>query len=302
MTPDASANTRIPSSEITASSSGAPVASQASDVQTRTHNHLQLTPLALSPHQYMHISQHLTQFPKVYCGPTVIAMGYSPFYRDWAFYHPDEYVENFAKHLKTSTSRGTSAQELLDGMNYLNTHHDLADRWSALEYQGIHNVSRNYYANDLNRPSTPDINDWVRSSLSKGSLVVAHLGWYKENTLLRSMVRHGGHYVLVTGVFSSASNPAIRYVQVLDPLDYEGEGMIEDIVHTRHYMLELRPFSEAQKAYTLKDTSKQFADQPVGNLLYQPEPTPGKKEKVMPVLEGVMILQASPKKASPPKP
>jgi hypothetical protein len=99
--------------------------------------------------------------------------------------------------------------------------------------------------------------------------------------------------VLVTGVLSSEANPDIRYVQVLDPLDHEGKGMIEDTIHNRHYMLELRPFSETQQAYTLKDKHKQFANQPVGDLLYQPEPTPGKKENVMPVLEGIMILESA---------
>jgi hypothetical protein len=75
-----------------------------------TSDQQQLIPLALSPNNYMHISQHLSNHPKVYCGPTVIAMGYSPYYRDWAFYHPDAYIENFAKHLNKYRSRHSGAR------------------------------------------------------------------------------------------------------------------------------------------------------------------------------------------------
>jgi hypothetical protein len=254
-----------------------------------------LEPVALSPVNYMHIPQHATHHPKVYCGPTVIAMGYSPYYVDWAFYHPAEYVDNFARHTKTSLTHGTTATEMLNAMTYLTSYHDMADKWEAVEYQGIHDVPRAYYTTYLNRATLPSLNTWLSEHLRKGSLVVGHLGWYVEDAEQKRFHRKGGHYVLLTGIYKAKTPNEIQYLEILDPLDHKDKPVEKaSATSNKHYIMELRQLTDNKKRFLLTDASGQISERQAGDILFQPYPTPGKEAAVLPFLEGVMVLEATP--------
>jgi hypothetical protein len=264
--------------------------------------------VAKSPVQYTHISQELTEFPRVYCGPTVVAMGFSPYYADWAYYHPDEYVENFARHLQTSPTLGTTAEQMLKGMTYLDTYHDKAELWQSVQYEGIHQVPTSYLKTGSKQPQLPTINTWLISNLQKGSMVIGHLGWYVENAETKEFERKGGHYVLITGVYKPKAANGIQYLEILDPLDHKGVAMLKPIQKpdgkkgekiappaNRGYIMELRSLDANKKLFKLVDTTGQIHPQTAGNVLFQPYPTPGKEAAVLPFLEGVMILEATAK-------
>jgi hypothetical protein len=262
--------------------------------------------VAKSPVPYTHISQELTEFPRVYCGPTVIAMGFSPYYPDWAFYHPDEYVENFARHLQTSQTLGTTAEQMLKGMTYLDTYHDKAHLWQSVQYEGIHHVPDAYYKAGSKKAELPSINSWLTGHLQKGSMVIGHLGWYVEDADTKEFVRKGGHYVLITGVYKAKTANGIQYLEILDPLDHKGVPMQKPIQkpggkkgekitppQNKGYLMELRTLDANKKLFKLVDTTGQIDTRTAGNVLFQPYPTPGKEAAVLPFLEGVMILEAA---------
>jgi hypothetical protein len=248
--------------------------------------HQSLKTLARSPHAYHFISQHDTEHPTVYCAPTVLAMAFSPFFTNLATRSPAAYVETFAKHLKTCRTYGTTVHQVLDGLDYFNTKDALSQEWDDVWYQGIHKVPAHYYHNRKHQAQWATLNADVLDALNTGGVVMAHLGWYVEKSEQKRFVRKGGHYVLVTGVFESPELTDHYYVEFMDPLD------TSETFHSRspRYRLDLRSVSKEQKTFKVVDPYKQFRSRQVGSALFQPTPPPGKKDEVLTILEGFVVL------------
>ena len=242
--------------------------------------------LTTSPNAYHFISQHDTAYPAVYCAPTVVAMGLSPYYPDLANNAPSAYVETFAEYLSTSRRCGTTVQQLLEGLDDLNTQHALAQKWDDVWYQGIHQVPTHYYHNRKHQAQWASLNADALNAINAGDIVMAHLGWYVEDAEAKRFLRKGGHYVLVTAAYESPEAEGHVFLEILDPLDTQ--AMFKD--RLPRYSLDLRHVQAEQASFKVEDPQKQFRKRRVGKALFQPTPTPGKKENVMTFLEGFVVL------------
>jgi hypothetical protein len=249
-----------------------------------------LNAIARSPNAYRFISQHDTAHPTVYCAPTVLAMAFSPFVADSTKSSPAHYVESFAKELGTCPRSGTTVLQILERLNHFNTQDALAQEWDAVWYQGIHKVPTHYYHNKKHQAQWASLNTDVLNVLNAGGLVMAHLGWYIEDSPQKRFLRKGGHYVLVTAVYESPDAKEHHYIELMDPLD-SNEAFQS---RTPRYVLDLRPLSEAKRAFKVVDPDKQFRPHQVGQALFQPTPPPGKKDEVMTFLEGFVVLTKKP--------
>jgi hypothetical protein len=245
-----------------------------------------LKTLGRSPNAYRFISQHDTAHPTVYCAPTVLAMAFSPFFVDSTTSPSAHYVESFAKELGTCPRSGTTVLQILEGLNHFNTQDSLAQQWDDVWYQGIHKVPAHYYHNRKHNAQWASLNADVLNALNAGGLVIAHLGWYVENVEQKRFLRKGGHYVLVTAVYESPEAQGHYYVEILDPLDTAKAFQSR----SPRYTLDLRSVAEEKKTLKAVDPEKQFRPRQVGTALFQPTPTPSKKDEVMTFLEGFVVL------------
>ncbi len=246
--------------------------------------------IARTPNAYRFISQHDTAHPKVYCGPAVLAMFFSPLFPELVTGTPVTYVETFARHLDTSPRSGTSMLQVLEALDYLNTQDALAQEWTAVWYQGIHKVPAHYYHNRKHQAQWASLNADILTALNSGGLVMAHLGWYVEETKQKRFLRKGGHYVLVTAVYESPEVKGHYYVELMDPLDTVDAFQSR----TPRYRLDLRSVPEEKRAFKVVDPDKQFRSRQVGTGLFQPTPPPGKVGEVMTFLEGFVVLTKNP--------
>jgi hypothetical protein len=252
--------------------------------------YVNLHPLALSPHDYPHISQYQTRHPKVYCGPSVLAMGWMPHQAPPSPLSLSDYVDSFAELLGTSATQGTNVLEMLAGLEQLPTLKGEPSAKRRVWYEGIYEVPRRYAPHVLSLRRWPHANARVLKALRQGDLVVGHLGWYVEGA--HSFQRKGGHYVLITGVYESLASPRHLFLDILDPLDHEAPVTLSSTDRRLHYVMDLRPLAKAEQAFPVQDPHQQFPERLAGAAFFQPFPTPGKKEAVMPFLEGIMVLEA----------
>ena len=248
----------------------------------------QLAPVAVSPNPYRFISQHQSSKPKVFCGPTSLAMAFSP-YLD-APNHAEllKAVEAFSSIVNTHAEKGTNVSQMLQGIETLKATSALNGSWQAVRYQGIHHVSRSYYDGKWFKiPAWPQNTRALRKSIARGDLVLGHLGWYQEEAKRQTFKRKGGHYVLLIGIYMEEAHPDTWYLEMLDPLE------AQDSPTQGRYTLRLNPVEKSKHRFQVEDPQGQFTPRLAEGAWMQPYPPTGKKEEVLTFLEGLLILRQS---------
>jgi len=248
----------------------------------------QLAPVAVSPNPYRFISQHESTKPKVFCGPTSLTMAFSPYLDAQNQAELLKTVERFAEILHTDSEKGTRVEQMLQGIETLQASKVFHTSWQPVRYDGIHHVARSYYDGTWFKiPAWPQNTRALRKSISRGDLVLGHLGWYQQNEKRQTFERKGGHYVLLTGIYTDEAQPMTWFLEMLDPLE------AEDSLTQGLYTLKLNPVEKSKHRFKVEDAQGQFTPRLVKGAWMQPYPPTGKKEEVLTFVEGLLILRQS---------
>ena len=111
-------------------------------------------------------------------------------------------IEELSKHMKTSSTEGTTPQELMDGLEkYLTDRHY---QFEKREWKGWGN-------GEVSSLAPPPEVEWILKNTLDSSDVIFHLGWYKEGED-STYPRFGGHFVTSAGY---RKKPEVEEVELI---------------------------------------------------------------------------------------